>query len=297
VFTIAHRRLLDAARSRRRRPAVLLGPERVATVADALRAPGETVPDALEAVAALTSRTTVRTTRCSCACSAPWRRRCALALSLVAGLVTAVTLTLDDRVEFELAMEPGFTPSPVPFDREEEHVILTVDADRAELVTDELARLAGADPAVLSVRTDRTSFTVPDTPMVSFATTKSPVPSWGLDRIDAQDDRLDDSYGFVSTGSGVRVYVIDTGVRSDHSDLAGRVVPGYSAIADGRGSEDCNGHGTHVAGNNGGDAVGHLDGIAARRGDRRAAAAGRAGLRPVRRDRRAHRVRGERGRG
>ena len=201
-----------------------------------------------------------------------------LALSLVVGLVAAVTVTLDDRVEFELAMEPGFTPSPIPFEREEEHVILTVDADRADEVTAALTRLAGADPTVLSVRTDRTAFTVPasiaeqlvqapdapevetvvDTPMTRLATptTQSPVPSWGLDRIDAQDARLDDSYGFVSSGSGVRVYVIDTGVRSDHTDLAGRVAPGWSAIEDGRGSEDCNGHGTHVAGTVAGSSYG-----------------------------------------
>ena len=197
-----------------------------------------------------------------------------LALSLVAALVVGVSVTGPDRVEVELAMEPGFTPSPVPFERAEDHVILTVDAARAELVTEELTRLLGADPAVLSVRTDRTAFTVPasvadqlevpeveaipDTPMTNFAepTTQSPVPSWGLDRIDADEERLDDSYGFVSTGSGVRVYVIDTGVRSDHADLAGRVVPGYSAIDDGRGSEDCNGHGTHVAGTVAGSSYG-----------------------------------------
>lgn len=197
-----------------------------------------------------------------------------LALSLVAALVVGVSMSGPERVEVELAMEPGFTPSPVPFERAEEHVILTVDAAQADAVTAELARLLGEDPAVLSVRTDRTAFTVPasvadqldvpevesvpDTPMTSFAepTTQSPVPSWGLDRIDADEERLDDSYGFVSTGSGVRVYVIDTGVRSDHSDLAGRVVPGYSAIDDGRGSEDCNGHGTHVAGTVAGSSYG-----------------------------------------
>ena len=37
VFTIAHRRLLDASRSRRRRPTVPLAPERLAPVAEALR--------------------------------------------------------------------------------------------------------------------------------------------------------------------------------------------------------------------------------------------------------------------
>jgi hypothetical protein len=180
----------------------------------------------------------------------------------------------EDAVELELAMAPGFTPSPVPVERTEEHVILTVDAERADQLSEELGRLLEDEPAVLSVRTDRTSFTVPasvaarleladvesvpDTPIRTLATpvTQSPVPSWGLDRIDAVDDRLDDSYRFVSTGAGVRVYVIDTGVRSDHGDLAGRVIPGWSAIDDGRGSEDCNGHGTHVAGTVAGSSYG-----------------------------------------
>jgi subtilisin family serine protease len=44
------------------------------------------------------------------------------------------------------------------------------------------------------------------------------------------------------------VYLLDTGVRATHRELAGRVGEGYSAIADGQGTNDCNGHGTHVAG-------------------------------------------------
>jgi RNA polymerase sigma-70 factor (ECF subfamily) len=51
VFTIAHRRLLDVARSRRRRPAVPLAPERLAPIADALRGPAVGPEDALDAVA------------------------------------------------------------------------------------------------------------------------------------------------------------------------------------------------------------------------------------------------------
>jgi subtilisin family serine protease len=203
-----------------------------------------------------------------------------LALSLVAAGVTAVAVGLPgglltrDGDTFEIAMAPGFTPSPVPVERAEDHVILTVDADRAQLLSDELTRLLDAEPTVLSVRNDRTAFTVPasvaarleladveaveDTPLRTFDThvTQSPVPSWGLDRIDATDDPLDGRYRFLNTGAGVRVYVIDTGVRSDHSDLAGRVIPGWSAIGDGGGTEDCNGHGTHVAGTVAGSAFG-----------------------------------------
>ncbi len=52
-----------------------------------------------------------------------------------------------------------------------------------------------------------------------------------------------------STGAGVTVAVIDTGVDAKHPDLAGNVLSGYDAIANRAGtSTDSNGHGTHVAG-------------------------------------------------
>ncbi|GAA4590321.1 type VII secretion-associated serine protease mycosin [Actinoplanes octamycinicus] len=52
-----------------------------------------------------------------------------------------------------------------------------------------------------------------------------------------------------STGAGVTVAVIDTGVDASHPDLAGRVLTGYDATTDQvGGSTDPQGHGTHVAG-------------------------------------------------
>ena len=84
---------------------------------------------------------------------------------------------------------------------------------------------------------------------------QSPV-TWGLDRIDQRELPLDDAYQFNFDGSGVDVYILDTGIRSDHVDMQGRVVPAFTAINDGNGTEDCNGHGTHVAGSAGGSTYG-----------------------------------------
>jgi subtilisin family serine protease len=107
------------------------------------------------------------------------------------------------------------------------------------------------NPAVDYVEADRE---------MTAVATQSPA-TWGIDRIDQRDRPLSNSYTYTRTGAGVTAYVIDTGIRSTHADLAGRVGPGYTAIADGRGTEDCNGHGTHVAGTVGGTTWGVAKGV------------------------------------
>ncbi|NCV77401.1 MAG: S8 family peptidase, partial [Actinobacteria bacterium] len=90
-----------------------------------------------------------------------------------------------------------------------------------------------------------------DAPVEGFAiqNTQSPTPSWGLDRIDQREKvGTTSSYGYRSAGTGTTVYVVDTGVYP-HNDFGNRLsTSGFSAISDGGGPVDCNGHGTHVAG-------------------------------------------------
>ena len=71
---------------------------------------------------------------------------------------------------------------------------------------------------------------------------------WGIDRVDQESLPLSTTFTSADQGAGVRAYVVDTGVLTSHLDFEGRTLDGFSAIADGQGTNDCNGHGTHVAG-------------------------------------------------
>ncbi|GAB2514642.1 S8 family serine peptidase [Lysobacter humi (ex Lee et al. 2017)] len=113
-----------------------------------------------------------------------------------------------------------------------------------------LARLL-ADPRVEYVEEDG----------IVYATATQSGATWGLDRVDQRDLPLSGTYTYDTTASGVHAYIIDTGVLGTHSQFSGRMGNGYTAISDGRGTTDCNGHGTHVAGTVGGTTHGVAKGV------------------------------------
>lgn len=80
---------------------------------------------------------------------------------------------------------------------------------------------------------------------------------WGLDRIDQMLLPLSTTFDDGDqAGLNSYSFVVDTGIDATNIDFGGRVSAGFTAVADGRGSSDCNGHGTHVAGIIGGNTYG-----------------------------------------
>jgi hypothetical protein len=86
--------------------------------------------------------------------------------------------------------------------------------------------------------------------------------TWGIDRIDQRNLPLSTTYTYNFTGAGVHAYIIDTGIRATHQNFGGRVSSqGFTAINDGNGTNDCNGHGTHVSGTVGSSTYGVAKGV------------------------------------
>jgi subtilisin family serine protease len=77
---------------------------------------------------------------------------------------------------------------------------------------------------------------------------------WGIDRIDQRALPLSGTYTYTSTASNVRAYIIDTGILTSHTQFGSRASNVYDAF--GGNGQDCNGHGTHVAGTVGGSTYG-----------------------------------------
>jgi subtilisin family serine protease len=110
------------------------------------------------------------------------------------------------------------------------------------------------DQAVALSEDPRVRFVEEDS--VMFATITQTNPPWGLDRIGQRALPLSQSYTYTSTGAGVNAYIIDTGIRRTHTQFGGRAFTGFDSIRDGQNTNDCHGHGTHVAGTVGGSTYG-----------------------------------------
>lgn len=141
--------------------------------------------------------------------------------------------------------------------------MVAVPDDRADSVRSIPGLVIGGDASAggttyLAVPADdvpRVTAAVPDAAVtanarIDAATHQSPVPSWGEDAVDSPSASSDGAYDYDTTGAGTTVYVVDTGVQSDHPDFGGRVdaANGHDEVGDDLGTEDCVGHGTHVAG-------------------------------------------------
>jgi subtilisin family serine protease len=113
-------------------------------------------------------------------------------------------------------------------------------------MTEQQALRLSDDPRVALVEEDS---------IVELSTTQTN-PPWGLDRIGQRDLPLNQTYSYTTTGAGVNVYIIDTGIRRTHTQFGGRAAFGFDAVGDGQNGNDCNGHGTHVSGTVGGSTFG-----------------------------------------
>ncbi|HEX2718894.1 MAG TPA: S8 family peptidase, partial [Gemmatimonadaceae bacterium] len=119
----------------------------------------------------------------------------------------------------------------------------------AARMSPEAAAALARSPAVALVEPDQE---------VTIAATQSGA-TWGIDRIDQRNRPLSGTYTYATTASNVRAYIIDTGIQTSHPQFGGRAAASYDAL--GGNGQDCNGHGTHVAGTVGSSSYGVAKGV------------------------------------
>ncbi|MCU0685806.1 MAG: S8 family serine peptidase [Polyangiaceae bacterium] len=137
----------------------------------------------------------------------------AAAMGVTKGRVAATGLS---RVTREYTVIPGFA---------------------AQLGPTELEALRN-DPSVAYIEADRE---------VHLDAT-FPSPADGVDRVDQRSLPRDGQYNdFGCNGSGVHVYIVDTGLNAAHNEFTGRVGNNFDSVGDGQNGNDCDGHGSHVA--------------------------------------------------
>lgn len=200
--------------------------------------------------------------------------------ALLAGAVAAVAACSDQGPVASVAA-PGAAPllsaSAAGRAVEGSYIVVLKEGENPHSV----AAVAGVDPRYVytaalngfaatlnagqlnALRHDRAVESVEQDQVVTVQSTQLNA-SWGLDRIDQRNRPLDGKYNYTSTGSGVRAYVIDSGIYTAHTEFGGRAQNVHDVVGDGQNGNDCNGHGTHVAGIVGAKTYGAAKGVALR---------------------------------
>ena len=113
----------------------------------------------------------------------------------------------------------------------------------------------GSDAAADAIaRNPNVAYVEPDQVVTASATQNNA--TWGLDRIDQRALPLNGTFNYTATASNVWAYIVDTGIRTAHTQFGGRATLGFNAFTSAAKDGDCNGHGTHVAGTVGGSTFG-----------------------------------------
>ena len=166
----------------------------------------------------------------------------------VSGLMGVTVLPpAEPTLTYIVELVPGQTPIGIASDVTDDLDIeieidetfdTLIDGFSAELTSSEVDALRQS-PEVLAVYPNLE---------ISIGATQADAP-WNLSRLDQATVPADASYSYPdSAGAGARIYIVDTGVSANPAQFGSRLLPGMTAIGDGNGTADCQGHGTHVAG-------------------------------------------------
>ncbi|MFF3326211.1 S8 family peptidase [Streptomyces sp. NPDC002889] len=182
------------------------------------------------------------------------------AVVLAAGLQFAVSPTAHSATLGDLRLAPTATAIPnswivvlkdgstraADLGVTPKHTYRTALTGFAASMSAKKARGLAADPRVAYVEQNAT---------VRLTATQTNA-TWGIDRIDQRDLPLSKTYTYNTSASNVNAYIIDTGIRTSHSEFGGRASVGTDTVGGGQNGQDCQGHGTHVAGTVGGKTYG-----------------------------------------